>query len=92
MKAQEPTKLQEKLSTINKIEEIFKDIKKNAPSLSLKDLEINGNDLIDLGIPQGPEIRNILNKLLEIVLDNPSRNQRNILIRLAKEINKSQKK
>ncbi|MFW6120983.1 MAG: CCA tRNA nucleotidyltransferase [Petrotogales bacterium] len=91
MKAQEPTRLREKLDTINEVEEIFKDIKRSTPALSLKDLEINGNDLIKLGVQKGPEIGNILNKLLEIVLDDPSKNQRNTLIRLAKKIEESQK-
>ncbi|MFO7881046.1 MAG: HD domain-containing protein [Kosmotogaceae bacterium] len=86
MKAQEPTRLHEKLDTINEVEKIFKDIKESRPALSVKDLEINGNDLIELGLSPGPEIGNILNKLLEIVINDPSKNQKATLIKLAKRL------
>ncbi|TYC06776.1 MAG: HD domain-containing protein [Kosmotoga sp.] len=91
MKAQEPSRLQEKLDTIDEVEKIFKDIKESKPALSIKDLEINGNDLMELGLSEGPEIGNVLNKLLEIILEDPSKNQRDTLIRLAKEIKESRK-
>lgn len=45
---------------------------KNA--ISLKDLDINGNDLIQLGIPKGKEMGAILNTLLDRVIDNPELN------------------
>lgn len=89
MRAQEPSRLQEKLDTIDEVEKIFKDIKESKPALSIKDLEINGNDLMELGLSEGPEIGNVLNKLLEIILEDPSKNQRDTLIRLAKEIKES---
>ncbi|WP_242847958.1 CCA tRNA nucleotidyltransferase [Inediibacterium massiliense] len=48
--------------------------------LNVKDLEINGKDLINLGVPPGKEIGRILNKLLEKVLDNPKLNQKELLL------------
>lgn len=53
--------------------------------LTVKDLEINGNDLINLGIKQGKEIGNILNKLLEIVLESPNMNDKNKLLDIIKK-------
>ncbi len=47
--------------------------------LSIKDLEINGYDLIQLGIPQGKHIGTVLNELMEIILENPELNRRDIL-------------
>ncbi len=86
MKAQEPIHLQEKLDTIDKVEQIFIDIKESRPALSIKDLEINGNDLMELGVSEGPEIGNILNELLEEVINDPSKNQKETLVKRAKDI------
>ncbi|WP_297419044.1 CCA tRNA nucleotidyltransferase [Clostridium sp.] len=47
--------------------------------LSVKDLAINGNDLMSLGIKQGKEIGKILNQLLELVLENAELNNKEYL-------------
>lgn len=47
--------------------------------LSVKDLKINGNRLFELGIPKSKEMKDILNKLLEEVLDNPALNDEEYL-------------
>ena len=47
--------------------------------LSIKDLNITGNDLNKIGIPKSKEMGDILNKLLELVLDNPEKNTKNEL-------------
>jgi tRNA nucleotidyltransferase (CCA-adding enzyme) len=48
-------------------------------------LAIDGNDLQrELGMPPGPEIGAVLDRLTEIVLDDPSRNRRDILLELAR--------
>jgi len=47
--------------------------------LTVKDLDINGNDLIDLGFKQGKQIGIMLNWLLEMVLVNPELNNYNDL-------------
>jgi len=51
-----------------------------------KNIKINGNDLINLGIPQGPKIGWILKILLEEIIDNPSKNTKEYLIQRAKEL------
>jgi tRNA nucleotidyltransferase (CCA-adding enzyme) len=50
--------------------------------LSIKDLNINGNDLMQLGYKEGKDIGNKLKELLEIVLDNPEMNKKEILVNL----------
>lgn len=55
-------------------------------ALNLKDLSINGNDLIKIGIPAGKEIGKILNKLLETVVEDPSQNKKEKLLEIAKKI------
>ncbi|NLC66666.1 MAG: HD domain-containing protein [Clostridium sp.] len=70
----------------NKDIDLFKDkiyniLNSNEP-LSIKDLAINGNDIMSLGIKEGIEIGKILAYLLEKVLDNPSLNTKEKLIDL----------
>lgn len=54
--------------------------------LSIKDLAINGNDLLSMGIPKGTSIGLILNKLLDYILENPNRNTNSILMNMSKDI------
>ena len=56
--------------------------KQNA--LSVKDLLINGNDLLSMGL-KGPIIGETLNYLLDNVIEDPSLNERSKLIELAKK-------
>ena len=46
----------------------------------LKDLAIDGHDLIDQGIPAGKEVGEILKRLLNDVLDDPSLNRKELLL------------
>lgn len=52
--------------------------------LYIKDLEITGLNLIELGLPEGKKIGKVLKKLLELVLENPELNKKEILIEKAK--------
>ena len=46
---------------------------------------IDGNDLQrELGMEPGPELGAVLDRLTEIVLDDPSQNRRDILLDLAR--------
>jgi tRNA nucleotidyltransferase (CCA-adding enzyme) len=57
-----------------------------ANALSLRDLVIDGNDVMkELGIPRGPEVGRILRALFEKVLDDPKLNEREQLLALAKQ-------
>ena len=51
----------------------------------LRDLAIDGNDLIELGFRPGPQLGRILHELLDAVVDEPARNTRNDLLARAKE-------
>lgn len=56
------------------------------PPLSVRDLVVDGYDIMDnFSLKQGPIIGKVLNHLLSIVLDNPKNNQREILLERAKE-------
>jgi putative nucleotidyltransferase with HDIG domain len=56
--------------------------------LSLKDLAVNGRDLMELGVRPGRYIGIILNELLEAVGDDPGLNNREKLLEIAGNINK----
>ena len=58
-------------------------------ALTLKSLAVNGRDLMAAGIPSGKELGRILNELLECVLEDPSMNEREKLLEVAKKISRS---
>ncbi len=58
---------------------------KNA--LTLKDLAVNGNDLIAMGIPAGQKIGILLKKLMEAVLEDPAQNTKERLLSIAGALN-----
>ena len=62
-------------------EKINKILNSNEP-LSIKDLAIDGSDILSLGICEGREIGKILNYLLDKVLDNSSLNTKEKLLNL----------
>jgi poly(A) polymerase/tRNA nucleotidyltransferase (CCA-adding enzyme) len=60
---------------------------RTASAFSLKDLAIDGNDVMaELGIPPGPHVGRILNELFERVTDDPSLNNRERLLEVVREI------
>ncbi len=55
-------------------------------ALTLKNLAVNGKDLMATGIPAGKEIGRILNELLEAVLEDPALNKKEKLLSIARNI------
>jgi tRNA nucleotidyltransferase (CCA-adding enzyme) len=54
--------------------------------LSARQLVVRGDDLVaELGIRPGPIIGRLLDRLLEAVLDDPRRNERETLLELARD-------
>ncbi len=51
---------------------------------TLKDLAVNGHDMMALGL-KGPEVGHTLNRLLDLVVDRPELNDKDTLIRLVEE-------
>ena len=56
------------------------------PVFGVKDLAINGRDLIDAGVSQGPEIGRVLDALLEAIVDGDVPNEREALITRAQQL------
>ncbi len=84
--AQNPVTFEEKLGNLNKVIGKYKEIIEEEAPLCIKDLDIDGNDLINAGIKPGPEIGRVLGGLLDIVLEEPGQNKKDILLSYAKEI------
>jgi tRNA nucleotidyltransferase (CCA-adding enzyme) len=60
-------------------------VKANNECFTLKNLDINGHDLISIGITDGKTIGRTLNYLLDVVISEPEKNNKNDLILLAKK-------
>ena len=78
--AQSEYKREEKLAKIDEVSKIFDGIIERGECLSLKDLAVNGKDLIEHGIKPGKEMGEILEHFLEMVIANPSLNEKEILL------------
>lgn len=56
---------------------------KKSTALSIKDLAVNGNDLMTSGIPAGKTMGKILTQLLEAVMEDPEQNTKEKLTEIA---------
>lgn len=74
----------EKLERIDEIARLYSEIMEQRQCVSLKTLEITGNDLIALGVPKGKKIGAILAELLDDVIQNPENNTHDYLMEKAK--------
>ena len=81
---QNPQMTGEELQNLVTTESLVDEIIANAEPYSVKDLEINGFDLINLGF-KGKEIGDILSAVLEMVIDGKLENEKDILLKYAKE-------
>lgn len=77
---------EEKLAKVAYIEKLYREVLARRDAVTLKDLAISGKDLIAGGMPPGRQIGETLSALLERVLDDPSLNKREILLKLYKEV------
>jgi tRNA nucleotidyltransferase (CCA-adding enzyme) len=84
MKAQNPAFLKERLAKLDMIKELYGEVIEKQHCISLKDLAVNGNDLIEAGFAEGKDIGIILNKLLDEVIKNPGINTKSKLLALIK--------
>lgn len=64
----------DKTENMDKIIELILEIERNNDCLSLKDLAIDGNDLILLGLRPSKEMGQVLDNLLTMVIENPKKN------------------
>lgn len=70
----------EKLETLASLEALYEDILKKKECLSLKELAVSGQDLIEAGMQPGREMGDTLRRLLELVLESPECNTKDYLL------------
>ena len=70
----------ERLEKLAKASELIDEIFLQQQCFSLKDLAVDGRDLIAAGIPEGAEIGKTLSTLLDMVIDGELENKREILL------------
>lgn len=71
---------------VTAIEGICRDILMEGQPLYVKDLAVNGKDILKLGIKPGKELGDILDRLLKKVLERPELNTREKLIEIVRHI------
>lgn len=64
--------------------DVAKEVIEQAQCFTLKDLAINGNDILSLGVEPGPRVGKVLNYLLDQVLDGILENIHELLVEEAK--------
>lgn len=80
--AQSDYELEEKLQNIEDVRVCYEGIVARQECVSLKTLAVTGSDLIEDGMQPGKEIGVVLNKLLEIVIENPEYNTKENLLKI----------
>ena len=69
-----------RVAACDRLAALARELLDQAPCFTVRDLAINGNDLLALGVPKGPEIGKILDALLEAVLAGRFPNEREKLL------------
>ena len=64
------------------------EVRKQDMALKVTDLKVSGEDLMNIGIEKGPKMGIILNELLDMVVEDPTLNRKDILLEKATELNK----
>ena len=68
------------------VEALLDEVLAESSCLGLKDLAVNGRDLLEVGYTPGKELGTCLNRLLELVLDETLPNEKEALLRQAMEM------
>ena len=71
------------LAQFPKLRELLREILAEQSCLNLRDLAVNGNDLLALGIPRGRGVGLLLQRLLEAVMDGMVPNEHDALVQYA---------
>jgi len=81
-KAQSPEFNKAKLAKIQRVYGKLSEVIEEESVFKLKDLAVNGKDLIDIGIPQGKELGFTLNHLMNMVVNGEIENDKEDLLKI----------
>lgn len=84
--AQSEYEFDSKMAYVDDLERAYKEVEQNGHCVNRKDLQINGKDLIALGMKPGERIGEVLECLFEQVLAEPELNDREKLIEQAHKL------
>lgn len=83
--SQNPQTIERKLARLDECMQKYQIIEKENHPLSVKELAVNGKDLMVAGVAPGPGLGQILNRLLELVLEEPEKNTKEQLMDIVKK-------
>ena len=85
-KAQNLELSSDRIEELEEIELLIDEVLQEDECFSLKDLAVNGKDLIGVGYKSGKELGNTLNKLLQLVIDGDCPNEKEKLLQEAESL------
>ena len=80
-------KREEKLSYLEELGRVYEQVVETGDPINVSELAINGSDLMEMGVRPGPLMGEILKKLLDLVLEDPSCNTKQALREKVRELN-----
>lgn len=87
IRSQSDYQREEKLQRLETAQRMFLEIIRSKEAVSVKELKISGKELIQMGIQPGPEVGKILKELLDIVIEEPNKNNvKDLLTEVQKRI------
>ena len=86
VKSQAPEYVEERIELIGDFERLVDKVIADEQCFSMKDLRIDGKDLLDMGIRQGPDIGYVLKTVFDKVIEGELENDRDALIAEAKSV------
>ena len=85
--AQSEYKREKKLEKLQAVKEIYETVIKQQQCVSLKTLAVTGRDLMEQAdMVPGKELGEMLKELLELVVEEPSLNEKEVLLSKAREL------
>lgn len=82
--AQSNYQLEEKTARLKNAAEKIRGIFQKHQCVTMKELAVNGHDLMEIGFKPGRVIGETLQKLLDLVIENPDKNEKEILLEKAR--------
>lgn len=87
LEAQSTYLQEEKKEKLKAVQRVYEQVAAKGQCVSLKTLAVTGKDLIsEADMLSGPEIGKVLHRLLDIVIEDPEQNERENLLKLARQI------
>ena len=74
------------ITSIDEVHGLYNEIISNGDCISMKDMAVKGADLMAIGMAPGKQLGTVLNNLFQQVLDDPSLNDKDMLLKMAEQM------